>query len=363
MRPFLAFMIASTLAASAQESASPVVNPDRTVTFRLKAPDAKQTTLQCEGLGAKPMTKDEAGIWTFTSPALEPDIYGYTFTRDGEKTTDPANPDQKTGVFGNESLVTVPGGKDAWWEVKDVPRGKIERHAYRSKIASHDRELFVYTPPGYDPKTDKPLPVLYLLHGFSDEAGAWSTVGRANVILDNLIAEKKAVPMVVVMPLGYGDMSVVSSGWEGRNKDGAWQKNLTAFDQTLIQEVIPLAEEKYAIRKDAPGRGVAGLSMGGAESLQAALLHPDVFGWVGAFSSGGIPADLDAAFPEAGKQPYKLLWIACGKDDGLISANRAFVAWLEKKQVKHTWTETDGGHRWNVWRRNLAAFTQLAFKE
>jgi len=354
-------MIAASFSAAAAEPFSPVIHPDHTVTFRLKAPEATAVTIQCEAFGSKPMTKD-GEVWSFTSAALEPDVYSYFFGVDGRHTTDPENTDLKTGVFGNESVLAVPGGKDAPWEARDVPHGKIEKVSYHSKIADNDRDCFIYTPPGYDPKAESVWPVLYLLHGFSDQSNAWSTIGRAQVILDNLIADKKAVPMVMVMPLGYGDMAVVANGWEGRNKDGAWQKNLAAFDHTLVEEVLPIGEA-FHIRKDAAGRAVAGLSMGGAEALQAGLLHPDIFGWVGAFSSGGIPTDLDAAYPDAGKQPLKLLWVSCGKDDGLIGANRALAAWLDKKQVKHSFTETEGNHRWSVWRRNLAAFTPLLFKE
>ncbi|BCU79363.1 alpha/beta hydrolase-fold protein [Luteolibacter sp. LG18] len=363
MRTLAAAMLATTLTAFAADPFSPVVHPDHSVTFRVRDAEAKSASVQCEAFGSKPLAKGEDNVWSFTSTPLEPDLYSYSFTLDDRHVTDPENPELKEGLFGNESLLSVPGGKDAPWEKRDVPHGEIHRHAYRSKIASHDRECFVYTPPGYDAKAEKPLPVLYLLHGFSDQANAWSTIGRANVILDNFIADKKAEPMVIVMPLGYGDMAVVAGGWEGRNKDGAWQKNLTAFDHTLIEEVLPLAESNYKIRKDRDGRAVAGLSMGGAESLQAALLHPDTFGWVGAFSSGGIPADLDAAFPEAGKTPFKTFWVSCGKDDGLIGANRSLHAWLDKKQLKHSWTETEGAHRWGVWRRNLAAFLPLLFKE
>lgn len=363
MRTVAAFMIAVSLPALAAEPFSPVVHPDHSVTFRIRDAEAKNASVQCEAFGSKPLAKEADNVWSFTSEPLEPDLYSYSFTLDEKHVTDPENPEKKEGVFSSESLLSVPGGKDAPWEKREVPHGEIHRHAYRSNIASHDRDLFVYTPPGYDAKAEKPLPVLYLLHGYSDQANAWSTIGRMPVIFDNLIADGKVTPMIVVMPLGYGDMSVVASGWEGRNKDGAWQKNLAAFDKTLIEEVLPQAESNYRIRKDRDGRAVAGLSMGGAESLQAGLLHPDTFGWVGAFSSGGIPADLDAAYPEAGKTPFKLFWVACGKDDGLIGANRSLHAWLDKKQVKHSWTETDGAHRWGVWRRNLSTLAPLLFKE
>ena len=346
---------------------SPVVQPDRTVTFKLAAPAATTVAVQCETLGTHPMLKGEGGVWTYTSPALPPDLYSYSFTLDGTKIVDPSNPDLKTGCFGNESMVLVPGGGAAApWEPRAVPHGIIHRHPYRSQIARHDRECFVYTPPGYDPATTKPLPVLYLLHGFSDGADGWTNVGRAHVILDNLLAAGQIVPMVVVMPLGYGDLAVLSHGWAGYKHEHAWEKNLAAFDQSLIREVLPLAEANYRIRTDPAGRALAGLSMGGAQSIQGALLHPDTFGWVGALSSGGLPDDLDQAFPQANESlnaRFKLLWIACGKQDGLLPANRSLVEWLDRKGVNHVWTETAGSHAWGVWRRNLATLAPLLFRE
>lgn len=366
MRPVLAVMIASSLTGSAFERLSPLVDTDRTVTFRLSAPEAHEVAVNCEAFGTKPMTRGDGGIWSYTSNALKPDLYTYTFTQDGKRITDPANPEIKDGVFGDESLLAVPGEKDAPWEIRDVPRGRVDRRSYRSEIAAHERPCYIYTPPGYDAKAERPYPVLYLLHGFSDQADAWSTIGRANVILDNLIAEKKAVPMVVVMPLGYGDMAVVAGGWEGRKKDNIWEKNLAAFDKTLVQEVIPLAEQHYHVRNDAAGRAVAGLSMGGAEALQAAFLHPDRFGWIGAFSSGGMPEDFSKAYPDADEtlnDRFKLLWISCGKEDGLIGANHKLKAWLGDKKIRHSWTETEGAHNWQVWRRNLAAFAGRIFRD
>jgi enterochelin esterase family protein len=346
---------------------SPVVQPDRSVTFKLAAPEAVHVSVNCESLGSHEMVKGEDGVWSYTSPVLAPDLYSYSFTLDGTKIVDPANPALKTGYFGNESMVLVPGGgQDAPWEPRDVAHGTIHRHAYRSQIANHDRECFVYTPPGYDPAAAKPLPVLYLLHGYSDGADGWTNVGRAHVIFDNLLADGRIVPMVVVMPLGYGDISVLSKGWEGRKKDNSRENNLAAFDQCLIREVLPLAEANYRIRTDSAGRALAGLSMGGAESIQGALNHPDTFGWVGAFSSGGLPGDLDKAFPAANESlnaQYKLLWIACGKQDGLLKSNQALVAWLDQKGVKHVWTETPGSHAWGVWRRNLATFAPLLFRD
>ena len=344
---------------------SPVVHSDRTVTFKLTAPEAGKVTVQCESLGSHDMTKGDNGVWSYTGPAMAPDIYTYSFVLDGTKIIDPANPEIKMGYFGNESLVMVPGGTDAPWEPHDVPHGIIHRHSYHSEIANHDRECWVYTPPGYDPKAAQPLPVLYLLHGFSDGADAWSSVGRAHVILDNLLADRQVVPMVVVMPLGYGYMAVVANGWEGRKEDHAWEKSLAGFDLSLQQEILPLAEANYHIRTDAAGRALAGLSMGGCEAILGALSHPDTFAWIGAFSSGGLPSDLATTFPNANaslNDKFKLLWVACGKQDGLLKANQDLVAWLDKQDINHTWTETEGAHAWGVWRRNLAAFAPLLFK-
>jgi len=354
------------LLAAAMTLFSPFVQPDHTVTFKLRAPDAAKVTVQCESIGSHDMVKGGDGVWNFTSPALAPDLYAYSFTLDGAKIPDPANPDQKTGYFGNESLVLVPGGAGTPWEQRDVPHGTLHHHPYHSAIANHDRECIVYTPPGYDANAGKPLPVLYLLHGYSDRVDGWTCAGRAQVILDNLLADKKSVPMVVVMPLGYGDMSVLANGWDGAHKGNAWADNLAAFDRTLTGEIMPLAEANYHIRRDPAGRALAGLSMGGTESLQGAFLHPDTFGWIGAFSSGGLPGDLDKAYPSADgslNAKFKLLWIACGKQDGLIKANQNLVAWLDQKGVKHTWTETEGTHAWGVWRRNLAIFAPLLFRD
>ena len=343
---------------------SPVVHPDRSVTFKLTAPQAAKVSVECSNLGKHAMIKGEDGVWTYHSPVMEADIYTYTFKVDGKTSVDPSNPEQKTSYFGNDSLLFIPGNQ--LWDPREVPHGVLHHHPYHSAIANHDRELIVYTPPRYEAKSDQPLPVLYLLHGYSDGADGWTQIGRAQVILDNLLADKKIVPMVVVMPLGYGDMAVVANGWEGRNRDNAWDKSLAAFDKTLIREVLPLAEANYHLRKDAGGRALAGLSMGGTQSIQGALAHPDVFGWIGAFSSGGMPDDFNKAYPEASdslNERLKLLWIACGKQDGLIGPNRKLVAWLDHKKIRHQWTETEGSHAWPVWRRNLTTFAPLLFRD
>jgi enterochelin esterase family protein len=207
--------------------------------------------------------------------------------------------------------------------------------------------------------------VLYLLHGFSDDASGWTAVGRANVILDNLIAQGKTKPMIVVMPLGYGAPEIVPRGFGAFNNDELRKRNFEKFSQALISEVIPQVETTYLVVKDRKSRAIAGLSMGGSESLLTGLNALDKFAWVGAFSSGGITEDFSAEFPaldSKANQQLRLLWIACGTDDRLIDINRKLRTWLASKGVQHTDIETPGAHTWMVWRRNLTELSALLFR-
>jgi enterochelin esterase family protein len=231
-------------------------------------------------------------------------------------------------------------------------------------VVGDDRDFYVYTPPGYDPEGKKPYPVLYLLHGFSDDARAWTDVGRAHVILDNLIASGKAKPMLVVMPFGYGAPEILSRTGPQFRDVALRKRNQQKFRETLLQDVIPTVEKLYHVSADRESRAVAGLSMGGAESLDLGLNARDHFAWVGAFSSA-VPDDPDAVFPGLDantKPPLRLLWIACGTEDFLTAANRKFWDWLQARHVPFTKIETPGGHTWPVWRRNLAAFAPLLFR-
>ena len=193
----------------------PNVQPDRRVTFRLKAPYAKNVQLECESLQSVKMEKDDLGIWWFTTDPLDPDYYGYHFVVDGIRTIDSGNPLIKYNLLNTDSEFHVPGPESLPWEVNYVPHGIVHRHFYKSIVANDDRDYYVYTPPGYKATERKRYPVLYLLHGFSDDASAWCSVGRANIILDNLIARGKAKPMIVVMPLGYGSMDILQHGYTG----------------------------------------------------------------------------------------------------------------------------------------------------
>jgi enterochelin esterase-like enzyme len=357
----------STPSATIPLLVSPEVHADGSVTFRFPAPYAKEVKLEREGAQPEAMQKDkpEDGLWNVTTAALAPDYYGYSFVADGAPSLDPSNPSLVPNLISPGNSVHVPGPLSLPWELNDVPHGEIHHHFYKSVVAGDDRDYYVYTPPGYDPTVKKTYPVLYLLHGFSDDASGWTAVGHANVIFDNLIAQGKAKAMIVVMPLGYGAMGFVHLGWNAWSHTELRDTNFKKFSEALLTEVMPQVEGEYRIVKDRNSRAIAGLSMGGSESLLTGLNNLDKFSWVGAFSSGGIPEDFQKDFPslDAGaNQQLHLLWIACGTEDHLITVNRNLRAWLKTKGIKATEIETPGMHTWMVWRRNLAEFAGLLFR-
>jgi enterochelin esterase-like enzyme len=218
-----------------------------------------------------------------------------------------------------------------------------------------------------DPAARTTYPVLYLLRGYSDDASGWTAVGRANVIFDNLISQGKVKPMIVVMPLGYGTMEMIRLGSSAWSHTDVRDKNFSDFQKALLMEVMPKVESEYRMTRDRNSRAIAGLSMGGSESLLTGLNNLDTFAWIGAFSSGGIPDDFKSDFPALdadakANQQLRLLWIACGTEDRLIDGNRKLREWLIAKRVRHTFVETPGMHTWMVWRRNLADFSALLFR-
>jgi enterochelin esterase-like enzyme len=361
---WLSFLGLSFIPFRAALAQSPEVHPDKTVTFHIKSPNAKEVFLTREGTPKLAMQQDDKGVWSVTTEPLEPDFYGYTFSVDGVNTIDATNPLMKPNLLGLSSMVHVPGPASLPWETADVPHGEVHRHFYKSGVVGDDRDYYVYTPPSYKTGSKERYPVLYLLHGFSDDASGWTAVGRANIILDNLIAAGKAKPMLIVMTLGYGVPEIVHAST--RLSDPALrQKNYDRYRDALFTEVIPKVEAEYPVAKDRKSRAIAGLSMGGAESLYVGLNALDRFAWVGSFSAGGAAEDYDATFPglnaKSGKQ-MELLWIACGTEDRLIEPNRKFREWLKTKDVKVVEIETPGAHTWMVWRRNLAAFAPLLFQ-
>lgn len=344
---------------------TPEVHSDNSVTFRFLAPNAQEVKLEREGADPVDMQKDSTGVWTVNTSPLPPDYYGYSIMVDGVRLMDPNNPMLVPNLISPGNALHVQGPPSLPWEVNDVPRGEVHHHFYRSAVANDQRDYYVYTPPSYEANAQTTYPVLYLLHGFSDDASGWTAVGHANVIFDNLIAQGKIKPFVVVMPLGYGTMEMIRLGWNAWGHTDVRQQNFDKFREALLTEVMPRAESEYRIAKDRNSRAIAGLSMGGSESLLTGLNNLDKFAWIGAFSSGGIPDDFEKDFPgldAKANQQLHLLWIACGTEDRLITVNRNLRGWLKTKGIQHTDIETPGMHTWMVWRRNLAEFSGLLFR-
>jgi enterochelin esterase-like enzyme len=369
----LAFLLAVaapvSLAAQAPERFhSTVVHPDHSVTFSYKDAAAAKVTLALEGVATPiPMEKDAAGVWTVTTQPLTPEIYSYHFEADGDTRLDPRNPHTTINLVNVSNMLTVPGDSPQLWEPTDVPHGTLSHHVYTSGtvlgLPANQSAYFVYTPPGYDAKAKKPYPVLYLLHGWSDNETGWTSVGRANLILDNLLAAGKIKPMVVVMPLGYGDIEFVR-GHNVWDQAATIDHNTNLFTQALLTEVLPRVEAEYHVSKDRNDRAIVGLSMGGLESLTIGLTHTGQFAWVGGFSSAVQSLDytkqLTSLDPKTAN--LRLLWIACGTEEGLIEPNRKFIAFLKSKDMPVTQIETPGLHTWMVWRDNLVHFAPLLFQ-
>ena len=347
---------------------SPEVHPDRTVTFRFRDPNAKEVALHLEGAAKPdPMQKDDQGVWSVTTQPLEPDYYGYSFEADGVELLDPSNTLMKPNLLSQSNEVHVPGSPPPDWETADVPHGVVHHHFYHSAVVGDDRDYYVYTPPDYYNAANLTVfyPVFYLQHGYSDGADGWTAVGRANFILDNLIAQGKVKPMLIVMSLGYGALEMLHRGTGAFRDPGLTERNMSKFGEALITEVMPQVEKTYRVKADRDHRALAGLSMGGAESLYVGLNHLNEFGWVGSFSAGGLGDKYDSEFPglsSGANSQLHLLWIACGTEDHLIGPNRKFREWLTAKRVQHTDIETPGMHTWMVWRRNLIVFAPLLFQ-
>jgi len=372
MKRFFSSLTALLCAAlsSAQTPQPPLISPDvhsdDRVTFRFRGINNREVSVALEGLAKPlPMQRDDQGVWSLTTDRLPPDFYGYSFVVDGVIMFDPSNDSIKPNFLYRASELHVPGPPSLSWEIADVPHGEIHHHFYKSAVVGDNRGFYVYTPPGFDPRGTEKYPVFYLLHGFSDDASAWTSVGRANIVLDNLIAQGKAKPMLVVMPLGYGAPEVLKPN-SGVFRDPALtQRNFDKFREALLTEVIPRVEAAYPVKKERDSRAIAGLSMGGAESLLTGLNTLNQFAWVGAFSSGGFGTEFDKEFPgldSKANQQLRLLWIACGTDDRLIEINRNLRVWLATKGIKHVDIETPGAHTWMVWRRNLTEFAPLLFR-
>lgn len=350
---------------------SPEVSAERQVTFRLLAPKAEQVQLNSggdiPGIGAgqgRALTKAENGVWETTVGPLPPGAYRYSFLVDGVTVVDPRNPKTSESNENTWSLVQVPGAD--WLDTRDVPHGAVAQVTYWASTLKRFRRLHVYTPPGYESGEGR-YPVLYLLHGAFDSDNSWSTVGRAGFILDNLIAAGKARPMIVVMPHGH----------TGPFRFGA---PLTGeFEPEFMADILPMIERRYRVHTDRANRAMAGLSMGGAQTLNIGIPHLDRFGYLGVFSSGifgiaGGPGGNQAQGPSFEerhgavlddaklKEGLNLLWFATGKDDFLVRTSRATVEMFQKHGFAVVYRETDGAHTWDKWREYLAEFAPQLFR-
>jgi enterochelin esterase-like enzyme len=357
--------------------ASTDVSADRKLTFRLFAPKSSEVKLSIGDLpgtpgSGVPMQKDDRGVWEATVGPAPAGAYRYNFNVDGVPTLDPRNPATSESVGNSWSLVTVPGSE--WMDTKDVPHGAVAAITYQSHALQAVRRMHIYTPPGYE-KGHLSYPVFYLLHGAGDSDDAWTTVGRAGFILDNLIAAGKAVPMIVVMPAGH-TRAPGGGGASGRTDE---------FGADFAGDIMPYVEAHYRTRNDRGSRAIAGLSMGGAQTLNASFEHLDAFGYIGVFSSGlfGIvpmgrpgqpaPAASSGPFPweeqhkatldnATLKRGLKLFWFGIGKDDFLYATSTASVALFKRHGFEVVNHESAGGHTWLNWRDYLIEFAPMLFR-
>lgn len=345
---------------------SPEVHADRTITFRVFAPTAERASVggdMIQDQPRRPMTRDSAGVWSVTMGPFAPDLYDYTFQIDDLTVPDPVNPSVTLGPRTSSSLIEVPGDTSELWDPGTVPHGTVHINWYDSHVLGGLRAVYVYTPPGYEAGRDT-FPVLYLLHGAGFIEAGWTTTGRANLILDNLIAQHRAVPMVVVMPYGHPQVSTTL----GFNE--APQPDPRLVSEDLLGTVLPFVERTYRVFTDPDHRAIAGFSMGGNQSLTIGLTHPALFHWVAGFSAA-IPrqeATLEQTFGGVlgdsirANRTFKLLWTACGTDDRTwLPANQLLATLLDRQGVHHAFVATPGAHQWQVWRRNLIAFAPLLF--
>jgi len=348
---------------------SPELLEGNRVAFRIYAPKASEVVLIGTDIPGNqkgtPLAKAENGVWEAVLGPIEPGSYRYHFRVDGVPVLDPRNPATSESNNNSWSLVHLPGA--AFMDTGDVPHGAVAEVTYYSTVLKRFRRMHVYTPPGYERGGGK-YPVFYLLHGAGDSDDSWSTVGRAGFILDNLIAAKKAKPMIVVMPAGHTSRAPRPPGALAADE----------FAEEFMKDIVPCIESRYRVLADPAHRAIAGLSMGGAQTLNIVFGNPGRFAWVGVYSSGifgivprpGAPAPQGPPWQDRYKagledakarQALKLFWFATGKEDFLLETTRATVELFRKHGFRVEYQETDGAHTWIVWRKYLNDFAPLLF--
>ena len=344
---------------------SPIVAPDSRVTFQLFAPKATNVTLRTEGpapFANQSLQKSDAGVWSLTTNPLPADLYIYWFEVDSVATADPSNAKPRVNLRTVRSLLDVPGAAAEFFAERAVPHGALADVWYHSTSLDLPRRMHVYTPPGYDRAGTTRYPVLYLLHGAGDDDQSWTMVGRANFIVDNLIASGKAKPMIVVMPAGHTPRP---GGLFSQNPD------TDPFIDDFLKDVVPFVERNYRVPPDRANRAIAGLSMGGWHTLRIGLPNLDKFSQLGVFSSGLFGQKGVENFEQANQsmlddartnQRLKLFWIATGREDFVMPTTRATLALFDKHKIRYQYKETDGGHTWPNWRAYLNEFVPLLFR-
>lgn len=365
---------------------SPELNEDRSIMFRIKAPQAESVSLSGNWMPMVPngeqgmtrqtaqLTKDTNGVWSVKLGPLEPELYTYTFNVDGVTTIDPSNLKvARDGIFRTESVLYVPGeASDLYW-AKTGPKGSVHQIWYDSPTLELTRRMFVYTPPGYISSNEK-YPVLYLLHGGGGDEEAWPTLGVAPVILDNLINSGKAEPMIVVMTNGnpsQASAQTITPKLPNVDVSGRGMASML-FEKSLVNDVIPYIEANFKVKADKENRALTGLSMGGLQTMNTSFANPDLFNYIGVMSMGfadlsrfGIEVDHSKraeqilALKEANP---KLYWIACGKDDFLYQSVVTMRDELDKHDFDYIYRESTGGHTWTNWRIYLSEFAPMLFK-
>jgi enterochelin esterase-like enzyme len=328
---------------------SPELRDDRAVILRLYSPLARSVNVTGD-FGDLAMTKGPAGVWSAATAPLAPAIYRYAFVLDGVRVADPGNPDMKGP---DESLVTVPGVPPRPWELADLPHGQVTQVIYRSRIFGAQRRFFVYAPPGSKAVAGD-LPVLYLLHGYTDDESSWVSVGKANLIADSLLSSGKIKPMLIVMP--YGQLN-------GRVPPGealapGFQEK---YERQILKEIIPYVEENFRASRDAGRRAIAGLSMGGFQAARIGMNHPETFAAVGMWSPAffGDPSVLFAGLAGASdeaRSSFRYVELGVGDRDRLRFCSEAIDRFLTSKKVPHVFAITEGDHSWLVWRGYLVGF-------
>ncbi len=340
---------------------SPEIHPDHSVTFRLFAPKASEVVLMgSPGIleflkEPKPLHKDDKGVWSLTVGPLPAGSYTYGYAIDGGlRMPDPSNPNLEVRRWGPTSMFIVPAAQKAVFEERQVPHGTLHIGTYDSKNLGMSRMFYVYTPPGYEASQQK-YPVLYLLHGNGQIEASWTWTGRANVILDNLLADGKIKPMVVVMPYGHIPREI--------KPDPTAPADPMAIEKELLGGVKPEVERKYRVLLDREHRAIGGLSMGAAQSLSIGLHNLDQFAYIAAFSGGGNRTEWEKADPAVLNKKLKVLWIGCGTEDPGFKGVKGMADLLAEKKVRHIYNESGGGHSWPNWQVYLSKYAPLLFRD